>query len=58
LAFTVPAAASEDEPNAAIFSKGNLTIYGTGSPAIDANTYDGIASKDGLIVAGGKARIV
>jgi len=58
LAFTVPDAASKDEPNAAIFSKGDLTIYGNGSLAVNANTNDGIASKDGLIVAGGTARIV
>ena len=54
----MPDAASKDEPNAAIFSKGDLTIYGNGSLAVNANTNDGIASKDGLIVAGGTARIV
>lgn len=45
--------AAEDEPNAAIFSKGDLTISGDGSLTVDANYKDGIASKDGLIIAGG-----
>lgn len=43
----------DDEPNAAIFSKADLTIYGGGSLAVDANYNDGIASKDGLIIASG-----
>jgi hypothetical protein len=42
-----------DEPNAAIFSKDDLTIYGSGSLTVDANFNDGIASKDGLIIGGG-----
>ncbi|MBE2197157.1 MAG: carbohydrate-binding domain-containing protein [Anaerolinea sp.] len=45
--------AEEDEPNAAIFSKANLTIYGNGSLAVTGNYNDGIASKDGLVIAGG-----
>ncbi len=44
---------SEDEPNAAIFSKSDLTIYGTGSLTVKGNCNDAIASKDGLIIAGG-----
>ncbi|MEN6424504.1 MAG: carbohydrate-binding domain-containing protein [Phycisphaerales bacterium] len=43
----------EDDPNAAIFSKENLTICGAGSLAVNANYADGIAVKDGLIIAGG-----
>ena len=43
----------DDEPNAAIFSKDDLAIYGNGSLTIDANYNDGIASKDGLVIAGG-----
>jgi hypothetical protein len=43
----------EDEPNAAIFSKADLTIYGDGSLTVEGNYNDGIASKDGLIIAGG-----
>ena len=42
-----------DEPNAAIFSKANLTIFGTGSLNVNANYNDGIASKDGFIVKSG-----
>ena len=42
-----------DEPNAAIFSKADLTIAGSGSLAVNGNFNDGIASKDGLIIAGG-----
>jgi hypothetical protein len=40
----------EDEPNAAIFSKSDLTLYGEGSLTVDGNYNDGIASKDGLIL--------
>lgn len=42
-----------DEPNAAIFAKSNLSIGGNGALTIKANFNDGIASKDGLIIAGG-----
>jgi len=42
-----------DEPNAAIFSKSDLTIYGSGSLNVDGNYNDGIASKDGLIIKSG-----
>jgi len=41
---------AEDEPNAAIFSKGDLTIYGNGSLTVNGNYNDGIASKDGLLI--------
>jgi hypothetical protein len=44
---------AEDEPNAAIFSKSDLTIYGNGSLTVNGNYNDGIASKDGLIIASG-----
>jgi len=40
----------EDEPNAAIFSKSDLTLYGDGSLIVDGNYNDGIAGKDGLII--------
>ncbi|SDW19745.1 protein of unknown function [Lutibacter oricola] len=43
----------EDEPNAALFSDDALTIYGEGTLIVNANYNDGIASKDGLIIAGG-----
>lgn len=47
------ASAEEDEPNAAVFSKADLTIYGNGSLTVNANYNDGITSKDGLIIASG-----
>ena len=43
----------EDEPNATIFSKGDLSISGGGSLTVEANYNDGVASKDGLVIAGG-----
>jgi hypothetical protein len=42
-----------EEPNAAIFSKSELTIYGSGSLSVNGNFKDGIVSKDGLIIASG-----
>ncbi|MFZ3070306.1 MAG: carbohydrate-binding domain-containing protein [Anaerolineaceae bacterium] len=39
-----------DEPNAALFSKANLTIYGGGSLTVSGNYNDAISSKDGLII--------
>jgi hypothetical protein len=46
-------AADVDEPNAAIFSMSDLTISGNGSLTVKGNFNDGIASKDGLIIASG-----
>lgn len=43
----------EDEPNAAVFSKDDLTINGNGSLTVDANYNNGIASKDDLKITGG-----
>jgi hypothetical protein len=43
----------EDEPNAAIFSKDDLTIYGNSSLTVNGNFNDGLASKDGLIITSG-----
>lgn len=40
----------EDEPNAALFSKDDLTLYGDGNLTVTASYNDGIAGKDGLIV--------
>lgn len=45
--------AGEDEPDAALFSTADLTIAGTGSLTVTGNAYDGIASKDGLVIASG-----
>jgi len=44
---------NEDEPNAAIFSKSDLTLSGEGSLRVIGNYNDGIASKDGLIIQSG-----
>ncbi len=42
-----------DEPNAAVYSRSDLTISGTGSLTVDANYNDGVASKDGLVIESG-----
>ena len=44
---------AEDEPNAALFSKANLTITGNGALIVMGNYNDGIASKDGLVIESG-----
>lgn len=49
--------ADSDEPNAAIFSKTDLTIYGSGSLTVEANYKDGIASKDGLLINSGTINV-
>jgi hypothetical protein len=41
------------EPNAAIYSKDDLTIYGDGSLSIQSTYTDGITSNDGLIIKSG-----
>jgi hypothetical protein len=45
--------AESDEPNAAIFSKDDLTINGNGSLTVQANYNNGIASKDDLKITSG-----
>ena len=45
--------AESDEPNAAIFSKTDLTINGSGSLTVKANYNDGITSKDDLKIVSG-----
>ncbi|MCB1756623.1 MAG: carbohydrate-binding domain-containing protein [Gammaproteobacteria bacterium] len=47
----------EDEPNAALFSDDDLTIFGTGSLTVNARYNDGIASKDGLLIKGGTINV-
>lgn len=49
----VYADSSTNEPNAALFSKADLTIAGEGNLIVKANANDGIASKDGLVITGG-----
>ncbi len=44
---------TDNEPNAAVFSKGDLLFYGNGSLTVTGNYADGIASKDGLIIKSG-----
>lgn len=42
-----------DEPDAAIFSKDDLAINGTGSLKVNGNYQDGIRSKDDLVIISG-----
>lgn len=44
----------EDEPNAAIFSKDDLTFNGTGMLTVSGNYEDGIRSKDDLWIVSGR----
>ncbi|MGN1147483.1 MAG: carbohydrate-binding domain-containing protein [Lachnospiraceae bacterium] len=50
--------AEEDEPNAAIFSKDDLTINGTGSLTVNGNYEDGIRTKDDLRILSGNLKII
>lgn len=45
--------ADTDEPNAAIFSKGDMTINGSGSLTVNGNYKNGIGSKDTLKIVSG-----
>lgn len=51
------ASAETDEPNAAIFSKDDLTINGSGSLTVYANYNNGIATKDDLKITGGNITV-
>ena len=42
-----------DEPDAAVFAKGDLSITGTGSLTVNGNAKNGITSKDILRISGG-----
>ena len=46
-----------DEPNAVIFSRDDLTICGSGLLTVCGAVRDGISSKDGLVIAGGRIDI-
>lgn len=48
---------SEDEPNAALFSKDDLTINGSGKLIVNGNYNNGINSKDDLKITGGDLQI-
>ena len=43
----------EDEPNACVFAKCDLTINGSGSLRVNGNYSHGIRSKDNLVLTGG-----
>jgi hypothetical protein len=47
----------DDEPNAALFSKDNLTINGSGKLVVRGNYNNGITSKDELRITGGTIQI-
>lgn len=49
--------AEDDEPNAAVFSDDDLTIYGSGSLNVTANYNDGITSKDTLTILSGNISV-
>ncbi len=46
-----------DEPNAAVFSKDDLTVNGSGKLTVNANYNNGIRSKDGLKITGGNITV-
>ncbi len=48
---------ADDDPNAALFSKSDLTIFGDGSLIVKGNYQDGIHSKDGLIIKSGAVTV-
>lgn len=50
-------AEGEDEPDAAIFSKEDLTINGSGSLTVIGNDQNGIVSKDDLKIVGGSITV-
>ncbi|MEM2816349.1 MAG: carbohydrate-binding domain-containing protein, partial [Candidatus Bathyarchaeia archaeon] len=47
------ASPNADEPNAAVFSRSNMTIMGEGTLRVTGNFNDGVASKDGLTIMSG-----
>lgn len=46
-----------DEPDGALFSKGDLVINGSGALSVTANCLDGIVSKDTLVITGGNITV-
>lgn len=48
---------TSDEPNATLYSKSDLTIFGEGSLIVKGNYNDGITSKDGLIIKSGNITV-
>lgn len=49
--------ATEEEPNACIFSKDDLAIAGNGTMNVKGQFNNGIASKDDLTITGGKINV-
>ena len=49
--------AGTNEPNAALYSKADMTLCGSGALTVNGNYNDGITSKDGLVIAGGKITV-
>ncbi len=47
----------DEEPNATLFSKTNLSVFGEGTLTINGNFNDAINCKDGLIIASGTYNI-
>lgn len=50
---TYTLADGEDEPNATLYSKQDLTINGSGSLTVTGNYMHGILTKDDLVISGG-----
>lgn len=50
-------ATGDDDPNAAIYSKADLTIAGEGTLKVTGNYNDGVVSKDGLVIASGTLEV-
>ncbi|MDR3209457.1 MAG: carbohydrate-binding domain-containing protein, partial [Oscillospiraceae bacterium] len=48
---------AEQEPNAALFSKDDLTINGTGSLTVNAGFNNGIGTKDDLLIVSGSFNV-
>lgn len=49
--------ANEEEPNACIFSKDDITINGSGTLVVNGNYEDGIRSKDSLMIVSGDIQV-
>ncbi|MCX7715302.1 MAG: carbohydrate-binding domain-containing protein [Clostridia bacterium] len=56
-AQTYAYADGEDEPNACVFAKRNLTVKGDGTLNVYANYNNGIGSKDSLTISGGTVTV-
>lgn len=51
------AAIGEEDPDAALYARTDLTLAGEGTLAVTGNYGDGIASADGLTIAGGTVNV-